>query len=229
MVREIFFNGLGSYTDLGLYIELIENIQFPIKQYDLIDIAGGETLSVEGNETDIVIEYSLVSRNKGTEYVNRIRKWLYDIKDFKLIDTSEPNLYYKVKKIECEGVDTMSQQGTRVKISFTCSNYRKYIQEELLTIVAPTSIYNYHDIASKPYIKIYGNGDINLSINNNVTQLRGVADYIELDGELQDCYKDNQLCNNKMVGDFPSLSNGLNNISWSGNISKLEILPRYRV
>ena len=229
MVREFFFNGLGSYTDLGLYIELIENIQFPIKQYDLIDIAGGETLSIEGNETDITIEYSLVSRNKGIEYVNRIRKWLYDIKDFKLIDTSEPTLYYKVKKIECEGVDTMSQQGTRVKISFTCSNYRKYVQEELLTIVAPTSIYNYHDIASKPYIKIYGSGDISLSINNNVTQLRGVADYIELDGELQDCYKDNQLCNNKMVGDFPSLSSGLNNISWSGNISKLEILPRYRV
>lgn len=229
MVREIFFNSLGSFTDLDLHIELIENLQFPIKQYELVDIAGGETLRLEGNETDLVIEYSLVSRNSGAEYVNRIRKWLYDIKDFKLIDTSEPMLYYKVKKIESEGIDTMSQQGTRVKISFTCSNYRKYVQEELITIVAPTNLYNYNEIPSKPYMKIYGSGDVTLNINNNAIQFKEITDFIEIDSELQDCFKDNQLCNSKMVGDFPTLISGINNIGWTGNITKIEILPRYRV
>ena len=41
-------------------------------------------------------------------------------------------------------------------------------------------------------------------------------------------YKDKQLQNNKMLTTlFPKLAAGANNISWIGNVTKVEIIPRW--
>jgi phage-related protein len=41
-------------------------------------------------------------------------------------------------------------------------------------------------------------------------------------------YKGDTLQNNKMlVGAFPKLAAGDNNISWAGNVTKIEIVPRW--
>ena len=37
------------------------------------------------------------------------------------------------------------------------------------------------------------------------------------------------LLNNKMYSDFPILEEGENNISWSGNVTQIEIIPRWVV
>ena len=52
--------------------------------------------------------------------------------------------------------------------------------------------------------------------------------YITIDTARMICYKDNNVANNKMVGEFIKLSPGLNNISWIGNINKIAINYRGR-
>lgn len=49
-----------------------------------------------------------------------------------------------------------------------------------------------------------------------------------LDSENMNAYKGDTLQNNKMlVGAFPKLAAGDNNISWAGNVTKIEIVPRW--
>ena len=40
--------------------------------------------------------------------------------------------------------------------------------------------------------------------------------------------KDTVLKNRNMVGEFPNLKSGINKISWSGNLTKIEIQPKSR-
>ncbi|MDU6337913.1 MAG: phage tail protein, partial [Clostridium sporogenes] len=65
-------------------------------------------------------------------------------------------------------------------------------------------------------------------INNEIIKFTNISDYIELDSEMMECYKSNVPLNHLMIGNFPIFQVGENNISWTGNISKIEIIPRWR-
>ena len=52
--------------------------------------------------------------------------------------------------------------------------------------------------------------------------------YIEIDSEIMNAYKGETLQNSKMVtSDFPKLAAGENKINWLGNVTKVEIMPRW--
>ena len=86
---------------------------------------------------------------------------------------------------------------------------------------------------SNPLIKVVGSGDVIVSINNQELILKGLEDEIEVDCEFMNAYKkineDVILLNNKMYSDFPILESGKNQISFEGNVSKIEITPRWVV
>lgn len=86
---------------------------------------------------------------------------------------------------------------------------------------------------SLPYIKITGIGDITLKVNTKEIVLKNVVEYIELDSDIEECYKlksgvlTNE--NSKMYSlDYPVLKSGVNTISWTGNVTNVEIEPRWR-
>ncbi|MED9991261.1 MAG: hypothetical protein U0J27_03010, partial [Phascolarctobacterium faecium] len=89
-------------------------------------------------------------------------------------------------------------------------------------------IYNTEGFTATPYIKITGSGGITLYINNRAHTFKDVNEYIEIDGEIMNAYKGDLLQNSKMVTTlFPKLAAGANNISWAGNVTKVEIIPRW--
>ncbi|CAG7839644.1 hypothetical protein CLOHAE12215_01057 [Clostridium haemolyticum] len=71
-------------------------------------------------------------------------------------------------------------------------------------------------------IKVYGSGDIKLKINNNEITVKKVDGYVTVDSVLKDCYKDDELKNGDMIGEFPIIKVGENVVSFSGNVSKVE-------
>ena len=80
---------------------------------------------------------------------------------------------------------------------------------------------------SEPYIKVYGTGDITISINDRPLKFKNVENYIEVDTELMNCFKDNINQNNRMYSDFPILNAGENTFTWVGNVIKIELEPRW--
>jgi phage-related protein len=114
----------------------------------------------------------------------------------------------------------------RFSVNFICEPF-KYGNEIIRTITTNNNSFNYSGTADvKPLINVYGQGDITLTINNENVVLKQVSDYIVIDGNLEDAYKDTALQNNKMQGEFPILKPGENIIDFIGNVTKIEI--RYR-
>lgn len=90
------------------------------------------------------------------------------------------------------------------------------------------SIYNLGTIYSEPVIKVYGNGSGRLSINNKIINLRNIENYVTIDSKLKITHKDNLPKGKDMTGEYPIFEEGRNYISFSGGITKLEIVPYWR-
>jgi phage-related protein len=95
-------------------------------------------------------------------------------------------------------------------------------------ITQPLTLYNNGNIYSEPYIKINGSGNITLTINSQELSFTGIDDYIEIDSSLLIAYKDTLNQGSKMEGDFPIFDIGKNVISWTGNVTSIEIMMRAR-
>lgn len=113
-------------------------------------------------------------------------------------------------------------------VQFDCQPYAYDRENALITLLTEDTVTNPGTRASKPIIKVYGIGDIALTIGFRNVYLDDVVDYVTLDSVIEDVYKDTVLKNNDWSGDFPVLQPGDNTISWVGNVTKIEITPNWR-
>jgi phage-related protein len=95
--------------------------------------------------------------------------------------------------------------------------------KDAITMTAAGAVTNPGKLPSKPVIKIIGNGDITLNVGANTYQLAGVNEYLTIDSERMIVYKEHINQGKKLVGGFPTLNPGSNNISWSGSVTQVEI------
>jgi phage-related protein len=89
------------------------------------------------------------------------------------------------------------------------------------------SILNHGNTQSKPTITIYGSGLINLSLNGTqvfVIEL-GNSEHITISSALMEAYQGETLMNRLVIGDYSKfiLNIGTNIISWTGDVTKIEV------
>ena len=65
-------------------------------------------------------------------------------------------------------------------------------------------------------------------VGQTVVELEGVSGSITLDTPLMEVYSGITCLNSSMSGDFPRIVPGMNAVSWSGNVTKIEIRPNWR-
>ncbi len=113
-------------------------------------------------------------------------------------------------------------------INFRCKPFWYLSNAEPITLTTSgTFITNPGSVASEPIIIVYGSGEITLMVGMTITGLE-ITDKITLDTPLMEAYVGTTSINNCMNGDFPLLLPGKNAVSWSGNVSKVEIQPNWR-
>ena len=139
-----------------------------------------------------------------------------------------PDVYYKATICNPIEFERTVRQRRNCTVTFELQPLAYVKENEIKTIVDSGTIENIYNSKSFPYIKIYGSGTGNLYVNNETISILNINGYVELDCELEECYKDNENCNSKMIGDFPILLEGVNTISHDGNIEYVEIDPRWR-
>ena len=89
------------------------------------------------------------------------------------------------------------------------------------------SIFNRGNTVAKPVMTIYGSGTINLSLNGAqifVIDLAS-AEYITIDSAQMNAYQGDILMNRSVAGDYDDLvlQMGTNVVSWTGNVTQIEI------
>ena len=113
-------------------------------------------------------------------------------------------------------------------INFRCKPFWYLSDVGLITLTTSgTFITNPGSVASEPVITVYGYGEITLMVGMTITELE-ITDKITLDTPLMEAYSGSTSMNSCMSGDFPSLLPGKNAVSWSGNVSRVEIQPNWR-
>ena len=114
-------------------------------------------------------------------------------------------------------------------VNFRCKPF--WYQENVPAITVVESgafITNPGTVASEPVVTVYGSGTITLMIGMTLVELETIDGSITLDTPLQEAYKGLDSLNSAMNGDFPLLQAGTNAVSWTGNVSRVEIRPNWR-
>lgn len=228
------FGGKNSFTDYGIIVSSRPSIASPKRRVSYIDIPGrNSSLRFdEGTYDDItiVLECTIKERNTLIDKIDDIKAWLYETGESDLIFSFNNNKKYRAQVVNSIDFKTVFRYVAGFPIIFNCKPFKYGTQNNLIEITqSKTELVNPGTIESEIIITVYGNGDIILKINGNVVNLVGMKDKAIINSEIEDCYDDegNSL-NEKMIGEFPRLKPGVNNIEWTGDVSKVEILPNWR-
>ncbi len=113
-------------------------------------------------------------------------------------------------------------------VNFRCKPfwYAKDVPPITLTDTG-TFITNPGTVYSEPVITVYGSGEITLMVGMTILQLK-LEKSITLDTPLLEAYEGVTSMNGSMSGDFPTLLPGKTAVSWTGNVTKVEIQPNWR-
>jgi phage-related protein len=144
-----------------------------------------------------------------------------------VIFSNQPDRKYKASILNQIPFERIMRQWYKFVVIFDCQPFGLAIENDVITLTAPATLYNIGTYKSKPVIKVYGNGSIDLTVNSKIVKLTNVVDYVVIDSDLMDCYKGILLKNNSMLGEFPELKVGENVIDWTGSVIKVEIQPRW--
>ncbi|QLY82229.1 distal tail protein Dit [Clostridium intestinale] len=236
MARKYFieFNNLNS-LDLGLKVTKRPNFPLPKRRYETHDIQDGDGQLVEDLETfddvKIDVEFNFIDRINIHIKVTKILNWLNKIDDYKLYFADDIERHYNVKMIEYTDIERQLKVKGIFTISFICEPYKYYNQNNLISITTNNYSFYSNELVynAPPLIKVYGSGNVTLTINNEDILLKSISGHIILNSILKEAYNDNiDNLNDKMDGYFPILKSGLNTLSWIGSVTKIEIIPNWR-
>lgn len=216
------FKGINS-KDMGVILSVTPPITRASKRYNQIYIDGRD-----GCETE-TLGYSAYEKKMqiGVKDINNlsdISNWLTG--DGRLTIWNEPDIYYDAK--------IMSQIDYTKKRRFATADIPFLVQpfkfQKIDEITSNLNVYNHGNCDALPYLKIYGSGNVMLKVNGkDVCQvILNTINNIELDSITQDAYYNGELANRYMFGDFPVFKQGINVISYTGNVTKIETRVRSR-
>ena len=232
MEKKLIFNNICS-EELGIIVVEGPPEVLAQEEYEEIIIEGRNGTLIENKGTFPNVEKSFILTTIDLDQdidliIEKIKIWLFNIKDNKLL-YAIPNRYNIVKKVVIEeDIKTTFEEYGDFKIKFLCEPFYYDLLEKNITITEKgTKFYNKGDFNSNPKIVIYGTGDLQLTINDTTVQINNVDERVLLDSKLFLCLdKDNNNKSIDMIGNFPTLDIGENPITWVGNITKLDISPR---
>lgn len=131
-------------------------------------------------------------------------------------------------------ISSIVEQAGEFTLTFDCKPQRFLIDgETAVSFQEPSILINHTNEIALPLITVYGNGAGELSVGGVTVSILELEDQLTLDCEIQNAYR--------QVGDappenknseisapvFPSLNPGVNAVSWTGEITRVEIIPRW--
>ena len=164
--------------------------------------------------------------------VDRVLAWLD--RSGEVIFSNQPDRKYQASIMNQIPFSRIIRQWYKFVVVFDCQPFAKMLDNSKITLIPQETMYGDGTIygrgthESDPVIKVYGDGTIYLMVNGILITLTNVSEYVTIDSDIMDCFKDNVLKNSDISGDFPKLTVDTNTISWIGSVSKIEIIPNWR-
>lgn len=232
------YKGINS---LDMHLRIVNDVSFasPEADIELVEIMGKDGDLIVDNQRlksvpmSFPVQLRLPDGLDVNEASTRISNWLKsDIGWHTLrFSGSDKYEYTAVCYEQFDTVEILKRYGKLV-ITFTLKPFKRLIGGNTHVLSSGDILYNPEKRVSKPLIHIEGSGNIDILNNGNPwLSLRSVDGHITIDSEMMAVYKGNRNAFNKMVGlirpMFPLLHEGENKLTWTGNVTKISVKPRW--
>ena len=228
----IIFNNKSS-ADCRIQVAHPPGYTYPERDYTITHIPGrnGDIIQDNGCYKNVERTYEVsfdVPNEDFATYANAVSAWLHSTTGYaRLEDSYEPNYYRMATYQESNIFENLYNQAGTATIVFECKPQR-FLKtgDNIITIQNSLTIMNPTGFEAYPLFKVTGTSGV-LTVNGNSITFSSIDDFVMLDCELQDAYKENINKNSTISGTFPVLKTGSNTISWTGDISSVTMKPRW--
>ena len=231
MTDYFIWNGTKS-TDYGIHVSEHPPITVPSERQTYTSVPGrpGSLTTLEGDDVYDDMTLTCTCWIEDSAQIPKIAKWLKG--SGKVTFATRLGGYYQARvtnQLSFEQVLKGHPHRT-FAVNFRCKpfwyqeeNYMQTHNEQPFILNNPGSVY------SEPIITVYGSGDITLAIGSQLVEINELdKGSITLDTPLMEAYNGTDEMNSYVNGEFPTLSPGNNTIAWTGDVTKVEILPNWR-
>jgi phage-related protein len=197
--------------------------------------------SVPGRNGDIIYETGTYKnrtaiaecfclQNDVVNNVEKVNKFLFSKNGYRRLELSSDPEHFLLARVK-NGAAINQRLGklNAFKIEFDCKPQRFLKSgEKPVEFTANGILYNRTMQNAKPLLRVYGTGAGTVGIGSETITISAISSYVDIDCEIMDAYKGAVNCNgNVSFTDDIVLGPGDNNISKSGNITKVVITPRW--
>lgn len=252
-INYIVYNGESS-LDHNVYVSGNQTFDSPEKEITRVSVPGrnGDLLITTGRFKNVTLRYKaiIIPDSDYQSTVEGIRDWLLKNNGYvRLEDTYSPNEYRLASFVGPINFTTYLLQAGETELEFDCKPQRflKTGDEDHTIIINTSGISKYEitnptSYAALPRIRVEFSGECSITFKykgygttdiwtNTVTIKPGTtsADHVIMDSDTMICTNDSNANLNKIcaIGDFLTLDAGLTEVTWTGSISSIKVIPRW--
>ena len=232
-MRNYFLFDNEDSRDYGVYISGSGTYDAPEREYQTLPVPGrnGDLLSHDKRLSNITVTYPAFICTNFRENMAAFRSLLLSRTGYKrLEDTYHPEEFRRAfYRGDLRAEVRSFNDAAQFELSFECDP-RRFLKlgESKREFTAAGAIINPTEFSSKPLIRVYGYGT--LGIGFDIITIAQGNPYTDIDCEIMDCYYGTTNANSLVTfssNNFPELAPGSTGISLAGNITKIEITPRW--
>lgn len=232
MIHYLIYNGESS-ADYDLLVGAQNTFNAPKRSVTKYTIPGrnGDLIKDNGCFENISVPYTVVCKSGFENLADSISAWLKSPTSYCRLEDSHHPEYYRMGLVTDAIAYTTGalNHSAKATVTFDCKPQKWLTDgERVEKFTSAGIIFNPTKFASKPLIKVYGNGQSTLKIGDYSMSLNLQA-YVTIDSELMDCTRGNMNMNSYVVlaSGFPELKSGMNLITFTGGITSIEITGRW--
>lgn len=231
----IFYNGHSS-TDFGLRLldnQMVWKSPPRVRTLTQVPNLSGDRVYSEDRYENVVESFPFaIQQTVSSLFVQRthVSDWLQPVSDYQRLEFSELEGYYLMAVPSSNG-DMTREASWRGKLTldFSCQPWAYRVGGDQY-VTAPVLI-NREVFASRPLMHAAGSGSGTITVNGTDYTVNDLDGDVWVDSEVQEAYDADGKRHSSIVlpnYDFPVLTPGENTISFSGGITSLEVMPRWR-
>lgn len=211
-----------SSADFGLCLAETPSIPSPERDVERVPVRGRHgslTKKYAYKDISFSVSLNLLEDDGIKDKLRYIRAWILNAKKLQL---SDDTIFYRIKESYIPEIENDLNLKGEFEANFVADPFQ-YKEPRIVSMSTPGTIQYEGTFESEPYLKVYGSGNGSITINNKVIHVEDIVEFIEIDSKTQEAFKGTESRNNKMIGDYPILQLGNNEISWTGGITSIEI------
>ena len=214
-------------SDIGIMINRVVVPPSSVEDYQMISIPG----RLEPLRSDLKTRQPIMITVEATIVEDNMLRQIYSTYQGagRLIISTESDKYYNASA-QVITPDNIARYMNKITLGFECQPFAYAVSNdpvELEISGSAASIEIGGGYYCQPIYRITGSGDITLRVNGaSPLTLYNVDGYVTVDTTTMMCHKNG--LHVKSSGKLPFMSPGTNMLSWSSNVTKMEVIKNER-